>query len=238
MVLAVNGNDGVPRLVTSPCESVSDGWLVAVPFSSALSGIVGASGQVSGVVLKAGSGDPEFDTFRGIATEEPGHGDDGPNLIAPVDVAEDPAERVTARSRRVYHVRPETMPPGVASSDADPATVAASRQLRSWIEVRQAQPGDIVVKQGQPADRFYVIAQGECDVMRDGANGREVLARLGPERYFGETGLLAGVPRTASIVAVTAMRLLSLSRSHFRAAMSGTAPDAAALARLMLDSTA
>jgi CRP-like cAMP-binding protein len=59
---------------------------------------------------------------------------------------------------------------------------------------------------------IYLIEQGRADVL---TNGREATQTLGPGDTFGEIALLTG-ERTATVVARTPMRLLSLSDQDFQ----------------------
>jgi peroxiredoxin 2/4 len=78
-------------------------------------------------------------------------------------------------------------------------------------------PGETIVAEGDPADRFFVIAKGEVAVSRRGAEGDEVrLARLGRGQFFGEVGILAETRRTATVCAVDDVELLALSWQEFR----------------------
>ena len=70
--------------------------------------------------------------------------------------------------------------------------------------------GASVVRQGDAGDTFFVILEGEAKVA--GPSGR-VVNRLRPGEFFGEISLLDGGPRTASVVAETPLKMLSLSRS-------------------------
>lgn len=77
-------------------------------------------------------------------------------------------------------------------------------------------PGTVVFAQGDAGDRFYVVESGRVEVRMDG----ETLAVLGRGEFFGEIALLRGVPRTATVVVAEPVRLLSLGRADFLAAVS------------------
>lgn len=78
------------------------------------------------------------------------------------------------------------------------------------VSVRVA-TGEVVFREGDPGDRYYVIREGEAEVS---AGGRAV-ARIGPGAGFGEMALLFGAPRSATVTAVTDLRLAALSRPDF-----------------------
>jgi CRP-like cAMP-binding protein/Zn-dependent protease len=77
-----------------------------------------------------------------------------------------------------------------------------------WIT---AAHGDELITQGEPGDRFYVIQSGRAEIVRDGA----LLDSVSKGMYFGEVALLRDVPRTATVVASTPMRLFVLDREGF-----------------------
>lgn len=89
--------------------------------------------------------------------------------------------------------------------------LARSLRRREW------SPGDVVVREGDPGDRFYLIDAGELDVSADGAT----VNRLGPREGFGEIALLHAVPRTATVTALTPVSLWELERAPFLAAATG-----------------
>ena len=71
-------------------------------------------------------------------------------------------------------------------------------------------PGDTVVATGAPSDYFYVILSGEAT-----APSRPAARRLTTGDYFGEMGLVAEQPRSASVVAATDLHVMRLPRRAF-----------------------
>jgi predicted MFS family arabinose efflux permease len=98
----------------------------------------------------------------------------------------------------------------------------------SWHVVPvHADAGHIVIRQGDPGDRFYLVVDGHVEVTVDG----RPLAEIGPGGYFGEIALLRNVPRTATVTAATPVRLLALERAQFLAAVTGSRPSSLAANR-------
>ena len=87
---------------------------------------------------------------------------------------------------------------------------------RALVEV-DAGAGQEVITQGQAGDRFYLIEDGEVEVIEDGVFKRTLTAGDG----FGEIALLHDVPRTATVRATAPMRLLALDREDFIEAVTG-----------------
>ena len=77
--------------------------------------------------------------------------------------------------------------------------------------------GRVVVRQGDPGDRFYLIVRGRVTVSRTGTDGLEgPLAVLEDGDFFGEISLLQNVARTATVRAEVQTVLLTLHRERFQ----------------------
>ncbi|NES85695.1 MAG: cyclic nucleotide-binding domain-containing protein [Moorea sp. SIO2B7] len=63
-------------------------------------------------------------------------------------------------------------------------------------------PGEVLVRQGDIADRFYILLEGNVEIFQENPNQPpQFLRRLGRGDYFGEVGLLQGGKRTATVQA-------------------------------------
>ncbi len=75
--------------------------------------------------------------------------------------------------------------------------------------------GRQIVQEGRTGTGLHVIVEGETKVVV----GDRTRRRLGPGDFFGEISLLDRGPRTATVIAETPVRTLSLSAWNFRAAL-------------------
>lgn len=91
--------------------------------------------------------------------------------------------------------------------------------LARRLEPTAAEAGAEVVRQGDVGEQFFLLVDGVATVTIDGHERR----RLGPGDSFGEIALLHDVPRTATVTAVTTLRLERLDRENFLAIVTGTA---------------
>lgn len=81
---------------------------------------------------------------------------------------------------------------------------------------RDIPKGQLVVREGDPADSLFIILQGVVKVfVSDGAGRDMVLGTQGPGEYFGEMSLDEG-PRSASVQTLEASRFLVVPKAEFR----------------------
>jgi putative ABC transport system ATP-binding protein len=83
---------------------------------------------------------------------------------------------------------------------------------------RQFIAGDVVIRQGEPGEEFFLISDGTVDVMRE---GHEV-AQLGSGDFFGEAALITGEPRNATVVANDNVETYVLAKAEFQAAIEAS----------------
>ncbi|MEI6777156.1 MAG: cyclic nucleotide-binding domain-containing protein [Chloroflexales bacterium] len=102
----------------------------------------------------------------------------------------------------------------------------ALRELAMHAERLEQPARTIIVRQGVPSGRFYLIDTGRAAVMRlqsENPSGKpQVVAQLGPDEFFGELELLRGGPPLASIVSITTIHLLAIPHSVIGAMLAGT----------------
>ena len=92
-------------------------------------------------------------------------------------------------------------------------------KLRPLLQEEQHDFGELIVRQGEPANAFYILISGRARVVKTGANNDEeiVLGSLRPGDSFGEAALVDGGTRTATVRCSTSVEVLRLDRSDFLA---------------------
>ena len=87
------------------------------------------------------------------------------------------------------------------------------------------QAGSYVFQQGAIADFFYIIEEGEVEIVRENPDGTEIiLAILNEGDSFGEKGLMEKAPRSASVRCLSAVELLKVDRHDFQTLSSTYTP--------------
>jgi CRP-like cAMP-binding protein len=97
-------------------------------------------------------------------------------------------------------------------------------------EEMEIEAGATLVREGDFGFAAYAIREGSADVLHDG----DVVRTLGPGDMFGEIAVLSGGRRTATVVATTPMKLVTvLNRDMWR--LERESPEIAAALRATID---
>ena len=90
-------------------------------------------------------------------------------------------------------------------------------RLRDHVELSRVDPGQVICRQGEAADSFYLIRIGFVKVSQALPGGEMVVAYLGRGSYFGEIGLLGGGGRVATCTALDHVELVRIRAEDFQA---------------------
>ena len=98
-------------------------------------------------------------------------------------------------------------------SEMDEQEVAG---IHSIMDELKFKPGQVIIREGELGDLFYVITEGHAEVFIRDANGSDVvLHEAGPGDFFGELSMLTNEPRSARVRAVDQLTTLVLERDEF-----------------------
>ncbi|HET9322349.1 MAG TPA: MFS transporter [Gaiellaceae bacterium] len=137
--------------------------------------------------------------------------------------------------RRLVEIDEEVASPGAEVELIEgvpmfaPLPLAAKEHMATALVPVTCAAGEVVIEAGAPGDRFYIVGEGELEVVGDG-----VRASAHPGDHFGEIALLRNVPRTATVKAVSDSQLYALERDDFLAAVTGH-PGAHAAGEAVVD---
>ena len=105
-----------------------------------------------------------------------------------------------------------------------PLQLTTIEQLAEVMERVEVATDEVVVRQGDPGDRFYIVDTGLLETIID----EHVVGRLGPGESFGEIALIRDTDRTATVRAIEPSVVAALPREPFLAAVTGHADAFAA----------
>lgn len=100
--------------------------------------------------------------------------------------------------------------------------------VEAQLRTVQLGAGDVAVRQGTPADKFFIIVDGEVEVIREEEGKTRLLATLGRGQFFGEIAILRDLPRMATVRALKPTTLFAMERDVFRSLVAesmGTTDD-------------
>jgi CRP-like cAMP-binding protein len=84
-------------------------------------------------------------------------------------------------------------------------------QLTPLVDEADVPAGTILVEEGKPGRQTFLVVEGEADVTLRG----QYLERVGPGGFIGEMALLDASPRSATVTAVTDMKVLVMDPTSF-----------------------
>jgi CRP-like cAMP-binding protein len=116
---------------------------------------------------------------------------------------------VVGYERSIYQGFLANVPMFASCSPAQLDEVAELGEMDSHVD------GDVLVREGDEAETFFVISSGHAAVTRDGRR----VATLGPGDYFGELALFDPAPRSATVTAEGTTSVVRLHRDAFRTAL-------------------
>jgi hypothetical protein len=105
----------------------------------------------------------------------------------------------------------------------------ALEELARELTAVSLRAGDCLIREGQEGERYYVVADGRLEVTRAAV----AIARVGRGDGVGEISLLARVPCTATVTALTASHLYAIEPQPFIDAVTGHAVSAGVARRLV-----
>jgi putative ABC transport system ATP-binding protein len=88
-------------------------------------------------------------------------------------------------------------------------------RIASTATLRHFEPGDVIIREGEAGEELFLISEGEVEVVR---HDHEV-ARLGPTEFFGESALISGEPRNATVIATEPLDAYVVTKDQLDAAM-------------------
>lgn len=91
-----------------------------------------------------------------------------------------------------------------------------SANIEAPLQTVSASEGEVIARQDGPADKFFIVVEGEVELVRSADGADERLGSYGPGHLFGEMSVMRDSPRSASIRATKESTLLSLERDDFR----------------------
>jgi sulfate-transporting ATPase len=97
--------------------------------------------------------------------------------------------------------------------------------------------GQTIIRQGDPADRFYIITSGQAEIFHEDLSGNiTVLEPRLPGDYFGEIGLFKNQPRTATVRAPLdgEVEVLALDHGDFQGLLKDSKATEAHVAQEMI----
>jgi putative ABC transport system ATP-binding protein len=96
-------------------------------------------------------------------------------------------------------------------------------EVADKMSVERHAQSDVLIRQGDPGDKFYLIREGSVEVIVKDGDSSRVAGQLGRGDFFGEAALLTGQPRNATVVAKEDVEVYTLGKEDFEAVLKTSA---------------
>ena len=93
-------------------------------------------------------------------------------------------------------------------------TEAQVARIAAYGRARRVQPGEVLVEAGMPTARFFVVTEGQIEIIRLSGATEELIAVYGPGMFAGEVSLLSGRRGLTQIRAGEAGEVIEVDREH------------------------
>ncbi len=120
-------------------------------------------------------------------------------------------------------------------------TDAQRQQIIDISSTMEFAPGEVVLRQGKSSQNLLVVLEGHCQVVKEVGETRRssfVLAEFGPHDHFGDMSFFRAAPHSASVRAVTSVKLLRIQRKDYDVLLKEESLAAYKLAFNILDELA
>ena len=98
----------------------------------------------------------------------------------------------------------------------DRASLLALEALAAESDRRVLRRGEVLVREGEPSDSFFIVLSGRFTVHKGDSTGS--VAEIAQGELVGEVGFFAGLPRTATVIAARDSIVLEIRHNHFEKA--------------------
>ncbi len=93
---------------------------------------------------------------------------------------------------------------------------ASMNEIFARLESVPVKAGEVIIKQGEAGDFYYIIKSGKFNISRKMSDGKvQVLATMKDGDIFGEEALLSNAPRNANVISMSEGELMRLNKTDF-----------------------
>ena len=117
----------------------------------------------------------------------------------------------------------------------DTLTPRTLTEIADQMSLEKYEAGDVVIRQGDKGDKFYIISEGTVEVTMDDGKKTHFVTELTVGDFFGELALLTGEVRNATVSAKEPLSVYTLAKEQFRAVLDSSATFNEELRKALFD---